>query len=632
MGRPPDPAPWSLRAYTYALATRELTYPRARASLSTATPPEPERPRDAAAWVEDATDAERRGELLRAFDLADRGLAAHPHDVTLKHRAVLALARAGATEEAARRFEEYGLAGIEEEDVEALQARIAKDVALAADGPQRLRLARRSAELYGAIHARTGGYYPAINEATLRFIGGEPDLARDRAREVLDLVRRDCDESYYAAASAAEAHLLLGEVNDARATLERARALHGGDHGALATTRRQLRTICEVAQLDPEVLEPLKGPEVVHFCGHRLGAERGNGRFPAHAEGRVAARIRGELDRLSPAYAYGALASGADILWAEALLERGVEIHVVLPFARDEFLRSSVVPSGPGWVERFERCLASASAVSYATDDAFLGEDVLYRYGAELAMGLALLRARYLDAQARQLAVWDGRPTSGDAGTAIDVQTWRRSGQPVTIVSPDVGAPRPAPAAHERSRSASKRAVRAMLFADVRGFSKLTDEQLPRFAERVLGTFADVLARHDGPVLYRNTWGDALYVVLADAASAAECACELQAAMNAVDLEDARLPEHLALRLGAHLGPVFAARDPVLDEPTFIGSHVSRTAVVEPVTPPGAIYVTEAFAAALVLAGRDEFSCEYVGHMPAAKDYGRLRMYRLSRR
>jgi hypothetical protein len=34
--------------------------------LSTATPSEPERPRDAAAWVEDATDAERRGELLTA--------------------------------------------------------------------------------------------------------------------------------------------------------------------------------------------------------------------------------------------------------------------------------------------------------------------------------------------------------------------------------------------------------------------------------------------------------------------------------------------------------------------------------------------------------------------------------------
>ena len=50
---------------------------------------------------------------------------------------------------------------------------------------------------------------------------------------------------------------------------------------------------------------------------------------------------------------------------------------------------------------------------------------------------------------------------------------------------------------------------------------------------------------------------------------------------------------------------------------------------VEPVTPPGAVYVTEPFAAAIALSARDDFGCDYVGHMPAAKDFGRLRMYRL---
>ena len=34
------------------------------------------------------------------------------------------------------------------------------------------------------------------------------------------------------------------------------------------------------------------------------------------------------------------------------------------------------------------------------------------------------------------------------------------------------------------------------------------------------------------------------------------------------------------------------------------------------------------FAAALALAG-SEYACDYVGHMPAAKGYGHLRMYRL---
>ena len=74
---------------------------------------------------------------------------------------------------------------------------------------------------------------------------------------------------------------------------------------------------------------------------------------------------------------------------------------------------------------------------------------------------------------------------------------------------------------------------------------------------------------------------------------------------------------------------MFPIHDPVLDEPAFMGSHVSRTARIEPVTPPGAVYVTEAFAAALVLDEQTRFTCDYVGHMPLAKDYGSLRMYRL---
>jgi hypothetical protein len=50
----------------------------------------------------------------------------------------------------------------------------------------------------------------------------------------------------------------------------------------------------------------------------------------------------------------------------------------------------------------------------------------------------------------------------------------------------------------------------------------------------------------------------------------------------------------------------------------------------QPVTPPGSVFVTEPFAAALVLEN-SRLTCDYVGHVPAAKDFGRLRMYRLGR-
>jgi hypothetical protein len=588
---------------------------------------EPE-PRTASEWLAAARNAERRGELLTAFDLAERGLAQHPEDVWLKHRAVLALARAGATEEARRRFDEYGLAEIETEDIAALRARIVKDTALAADGDERRRNAARSAALYGEIFARTEGYYPAINAATLSMIGGDPERARELAGRVLELVRRS-ESDYYSAATEAEAQLLLGDVEAARAALARAAAEHGGDYGALATTRRQLRLVCEATGIDADVLAALAGPAVVHFCGHLIAAEHATGRFPAGAEETVSKLIAEAVNGHPAGYAYGSLASGGDILWAEALLAQGAELHVVLPFSRDEFVQTSVAPAGPRWVERFHGCLAAASSVRYATEDAFLGDDVLFRYGAELAMGLALLRARYLDAEARQLAVWDGAPANGAAGTAIEIATWQRTGRPATVVSPN-GAR--SSAGVTTSPPARGRVVRAMLFADIKGFSKLSDEQLPRFADRVLGAFGAVLEQQDEDVLYRNTWGDGIYVVLSDAAAAGECALELQRAMEQVDLEAEGLPLHLALRLAGHVGPVFHVRDPVLQALSFMGSHVSRTARIEPVTPPGSVYVTEFFAAALVLAGRDEFVCDYVGHMPAAKDFGRLRMYRLRRR
>lgn len=580
----------------------------------------------AAVWIEAVRDAERRGELLSAFDLAERGLQEHPDDLWLRHRAVLALARAGSTGEARRRFDDYGLAEVEEEDVRALGARIAKDVALTAPGADRRREAARAAALYGQIFEETGGYYPGINAATLRLLAGDPSGARVLAMRVLDGLSAEDQDSYYVAATEAEAALLLGREDQARAALARAARLHGGDHGALTTTRRQLRLICEAADLDPDVLSEIAGRPVIHFCGHRISPPGRGGRFPANAEASVAARIAAEVAADPPGFAYGSLASGADIMFAEALLDAGAELHVVLPYAADEFERGVDV-GGPGWVERFRRCMAAAASISYATDDAYLGDDVLYRYGTELAMGLALLRARFLDAPVRQLAVWDGGPAAGEAGTAIDVATWTSHGHPVTVILPFDGPSRVIPAT-PKGNGGGSRVVRAMLFADVKGFSKLTDEQLPRFAEHVLGALANVLERHANAIVYRNTWGDAVYAVLTDVVAAAACALEMQEAMAAIDLDGCRLPGHLALRLGAHVGPIFPIRDPILDAPAFMGSHVSRTARIEPVTPPGAVFATEPFAAALELE-RSRFGFDYVGHVPAAKDYGRLRMYRV---
>lgn len=137
-------------------------------------------------------------------------------------------------------------------------------------------------------------------------------------------------------------------------------------------------------------------------------------------------------------------------------------------------------------------------------------------------------------------------------------------------------------------------------------------------------------ARYAGSIEFRNTWGDGLYVVMKDSTSAARCALELQAEISALPTASVGLPSDMALRLGAHFGPVFPVVDPVMQAPGFMGAHVSRTARLEPVTPEGAVYVTEPFAAAIVLEARSAYTCEYVGRIPAAKDYGRLAVYALT--
>jgi hypothetical protein len=586
----------------------------------------------ASAWLEQVRYEERRGELLAAYDIASRGLEEHPDDVELAYRSVLALARTGATAEAERRYRELGLDGADSDDAAALWARIQKDRSLAASGEARRQLAEMAGSLYEAIADRGAGYFPAINAATMNLVAGRDGDARRLATRSLDLVDASGEDSYYGAATRAEAHLLLGEMSQAERALLHASTLHDGDFGAMSTTRRQLREICVTTGRDTSWLSVLAGPTVAHFCGHTIAPEQGSSGLRRFDEAAAKERIAEAIARRPIGFAYGSLAAGGDILWAEALLSAGAEVHVVLPFATDDFVAVSVAPSGPDWVERFHRCLSRAVDVSYATEGAYLGDEVLFSYCSQIAMGMALLRARYLYSDAVQLALWDGEPPTGPVGTASDIETWRETEHDVVVVSPQIVGGRdpsgPEPATDRRGT----RVVRALLMGDMRGFSKLSDEQVLAFSTEVMGAIARALDRFGQAVEYRNTWGDAVIAVLSSAPEAARCALELQESMSAVALEDHGLPGHLALRLSGHIGPVFSLDDPVKGEPTFTGTHISRTARIEPVTPPGVVYVTEAFAAALELADTRELRCDYVGHMPAAKDYGRLRMYHLRRR
>jgi len=575
-----------------------------------------------------------QGEYLSAYDSAISQAEQANDNEAFHYLAVLSLARSGATTRAQTLFNEFGFADSDNEDYAALGARLSKDLALAnTNKNERITLFKKSATQYHDVFMRTGGYYTAINAASLYKLSNNNELAKQLANETLALCKQEPVGlglgEYYRLVSMAEAVIVLNDLETAKSLLTSARKHAGNDYAAMATTRRQLALL--IPEQHTVLLSVLAPPKVIHFCGHMISRTNNSGRFLPKAEQAVKKAIVKNLAALNVGFGYGSLANGADILFAEALLEQGARLHVVLPFDMDEFIEVSVKPAGEKWVARFHRCIDQAHFVSYSCDGSYLGDNTLFHYATRLGMGLAVQQAHNLQTEVKQVAVWDGETASGAAGTYADIQSWQLQNHDAILLSSVNGEHLSAPAKQAivyTELDNSQRRAHAMLFGDVKGFSKLNDEQIPAFVKQLFGALAEVLESFDSSILSTNTWGDGLFVVFEDALSASQCAIALQEAMQNIDLGDAGLPSHLALRLGVHYGPIYELEDPVLHRTNYFGAHVTKAARIEPITPEGEVYVTRQLAAELAL-NNSEFTTEYVGIMPTAKKYGDMPMYLL---
>lgn len=78
-------------------------------------------------------------------------------------------------------------------------------------------------------------------------------------------------------------------------------------------------------------------------------------------------------------------------------------------------------------------------------------------------------------------------------------------------------------------------------------------------------------------------------------------------------------------------GPVYEYLNPVTQDTSYIGTHVSYAARIEPITPPGKVYSSQAFAALASSMGVQDFTCDYVGQIPFAKGYGTFPTYHVRR-
>lgn len=578
------------------------------------------------------TDAFSSGEFFKAYDLAHNAFLDNQESLW-GHRAVLSLANAGATQSALSMFENLGLNQIKNSECLGLQGRLHKDSYFA--NPE-----RNGAHLNSAIKAYQEAFevdlprfnvFPAINLAALYLFDNKIKQAHQLAHDILNELDKKNREkpNYWDMASKIEALLILGQTEALPALLEQAKKANHGQYAQLSSTAKQLQRLCTHLGLASDFLKALWPPAVIHFTGHIVSQ---TGRFrPEHLQG-VRQRIDAILDNTPCMAAYGSLAAGADILFAQACLQRNISLNVILPFERKEFIEVSVRPSGSTWVEQFEQCIAQAQTIRFATEDAYLHDNKLFAYTSELAMGLATVCARHMNTEVIQLAVWDGQGAHATVGTGFDVSRWNALGRkafhiPVSSDQQPNGA-QTNPSNNEQAQP-SKRQVKAMLFGDVVGFSQLNDVQLPLFVQEFLACIGQALAPFKCKAEQTNTWGDGLFMVFNDPLIAADCALGIQQSIAKWRASKSDLPDSLNFRIGLHAGPVYSLQDPITEKQNVYGAHVSRAARIEPVAPAGSIYVTETMAALLSMTPHPKLVCDYVGFTESAKAYGAMRMFLL---
>jgi class 3 adenylate cyclase/tetratricopeptide (TPR) repeat protein len=608
-----------------------------------------------------------QGHPTRGFELAREGLSSHPNDQELQYLLALALARGGNLRGARTWLSE--LLRMPDVDpalrVEALglEGRLFKDhYERSRDPARKAEFAARSAASYRhAADLPGAGSFPRINAATMMLLAGDTGQAREHAKAVIVRAQEELQQpqhkgDYWILATLGEAHFILGELDEAAAWYRQAvaKAREQGDVGSIASMRRNALLLKEKLEVSDELLRLFYVGSVVACAGHmidhpnRVSRDRLAPRFPHDPQlvREVGEAIKAALAELNATVGFCSAACGADLLFAEQLLDRNAELHVVIPFAVSDFRSTSVDFDSPGmkvWARRFDAVLERATQVHHATTEPFLGHEVLFDFVTHFTQGLAITRAAERGVMPQALVVIDSATPTSRGGTGFFLDAWTRAGYQARTIDlralrqqvlhePDSPTPPPPPIGPAATPALGERQIKAMLFADVKDFSKLREDASPRFFLRFLTEVHGVLRSVKHAPTFSNTWGDGLYLVFDEATHCAEVALRLLESAEQVDWKEFGLMETNPIRIGLHAGPVFNGHDPIIDKVNYYGSHVTRAARIEPVTIPGSAFVSEQFAALLAVEPVHDFVCEYIGIEHLAKQYDRCPLYRLARR
>lgn len=484
----------------------------------------------------------------------------------------------------------------------AVKGRLLKEEALRTPPVRRAQVYLSAAEAYAAADALVPQPYTKINVATSMLLGGDRDGGCAIARSLLDRLESGAaiqETPYYIAATRAEAWLLCGRIDDATDAMADAIAHDPDGWLDRASTLRQFRQILAAMEMPIDWLDAFRPPRSLHYAGH-LGAS-------ADDTAALASSIAGVLSRESVGFGYGALAAGADIVIAEALLAAGAELHVVLPTGIEPFVEQSVMPYGSGWEPRFRACLEAATSLRMMTDIRDGYEPLATQLAADVAMGSATLNARRIESEALQLLVIDeGHGTYGSgAYTARDGRRWAASGARQHLVRSPRANGVVASGLRQAPEGRPDRRLAAMLHIAVDGLDALDETAFADVVDHVLAPLRESLAALALQPMVTLPAGNARIVAFATPLSAwlwADAVLSLP-----LDGGTLRIAGHYAL---AHW----------LESPAaLVGRGVAELQTIATAAMPGVVTVSETMASALFVDRSAAVRAEWIGEIGAMR-------------
>jgi class 3 adenylate cyclase len=561
-------------------------------------------------FIARSNDALRNGNYLLCYDLILRAEQRGIRSLELDYIKLLALSNAGSAGLAYRQMQERPVS--DKEKTEAwwsLEGRIYRDLA-AYGGAGSHRLFLHAANAYLTAYTLSNGYFSAINAASMFLMAGERSQARKLANRVLSIigasVPKDETDLYYLMVTEAEAALILGETDRLRDCLQAANELLVDNLNARFRTVKQLQLLCAKLDTDTAILLHLTLPYVLYV------KRAGNPLMELDPKTLNSLAHETEPPLISVGdFVFCSLADPIDLVAVERFAAQKARLHVTVPTEPRLLVERWRKQFSSHWSLRLENMLAAAQDICVARGFLENEQDWNADYLSTFCLGMSKLTVDRLGAQSRDLKLeWS---ESGVVCNEGEVTHQHAPNEPElqTSVQPPPG-----------------RREAGLIFADFVGFSRLSDVELPKFGNEIMRAIGRLLDKHGHNVLLRRTWGDAIHVVTSDAATAAAIATDIQ---YFVDLRRTKRDTlaRLELRLSAHYAPVFQDYSPIDETTTYFGTALSYAARIEPVAPPGMIFVTEAFAARLAVERPHEYALEYAGELELAKHFGRFRLYSL---